>query len=130
MAGTNSSSTTALLSDNRVKVILAITVIAVIWAAVAHTIAGSRKDSMEALETRLAETERQHQQIQAQMTDVEAAELDLATLQQRMGNLEVEQAEAEAALASTRADIANAEDDLTALRGERETREKETGTLN
>ena len=68
MTGTHKPSTIALLSDHRVKVLLVIAMIAIVWAIVAHTMAGSRKESMEALEAQLAATQREHQQIQAQMS--------------------------------------------------------------
>ena len=80
-----------LFQDNRVKAIAGIAAIAVIWAIMAQSNAGSRQEQVDRLEEQLASAEQDNSQMSQRIAEIEEAETNLAALQEEMASLEAQQ---------------------------------------
>ena len=59
-----------LFQDNRVKAIAGIAAIAVIWAIMAQSNAGSRQDRVDSLEEQLASAEQENSQMSQRISEI------------------------------------------------------------
>ncbi|EWH03750.1 hypothetical protein Q427_01625 [Halomonas sp. BC04] len=78
---------------------VAVALLAVIWAIFAHNSAGNHRDRSAALEEQLAAIQDERQQLASQLQERDAAGEDIEALEARVAELNEEQQAAEAALA-------------------------------
>ena len=87
-----------LYKDRRVMALVAIAVLAILWAILAHNSAGNQRERSAALEEQLAALEGEHQELVRELNERNEAGENIEALERRLAELEEERQSAEAAL--------------------------------